>query len=141
MSLKMLAAVLLSCSTMTATMAGDLTVSVSGAKSDTGFIVGALFDSEKSFLNRPAALASFRIKATTGEIGFAIKNLPAGKYAVAAFHDVNDNGKLDAGQDGQPTEMYGLSNGAHGAFGPPTFAEAAFEIGNQSKTISIELGY
>jgi uncharacterized protein (DUF2141 family) len=138
---KILGAVILSYPVMSAATAADLTVNVSGAKSNAGFIVGAVFDSEKNFLNRPAALASFRIRASTGEVGFAFKNLPAGKYAVTAFHDTNDNGKLDAGTDGQPIEMYGFSNGARGASGPPAFGEAAFEVGSQAKTVSIELAY
>jgi uncharacterized protein (DUF2141 family) len=141
MTSKILIASLLSCSTFTAAGAADLTVTIRGVKSNTGFITGAVFDSEKNFLKRPEALATFRIKASPGEIGFALKNVPPGKYAVSAFHDVNNNGKLDAAPDGQPSEVYGFSNGARGASGPPTFDEAAFELGNQAASVSIELGY
>jgi uncharacterized protein (DUF2141 family) len=141
MTLRIPVAAILSCSMISAAPAADLAVTINGAKSSTGFIVGAVFDSEKTFLNRPTALASFRIKASPGEIGFSLKNLPAGRYAVTAFHDANDNGKLDTDADGQPTEVYGFSNGARGASGPPTFGEAAFELGDQAKTISIELRY
>jgi len=59
---------------------------------------------------------------------------------VSAFHDQNDNGKLDTDPTGQPTEVYGFSNDARGTAGPPQFADAAFELGDQAKTISIKLG-
>lgn len=140
MTPKTLFAVLLYCSTLTAAGATDLTVTVNGAKSNNGYIVATIFNSESSFLKRPEALASFRIKASQGNLGFSVKNLPPGKYAVSAFHDQNDNGKLDTDPTGQPTEVYGFSNDARGTAGPPQFADAAFELGDQAKTISIKLG-
>jgi len=138
---KMLAAVLLYCSTLTAAGATDLTVTVNGVKNNNGYVVAAIFNSQKSFLKRPEALASFRIKASQADVGFAVKNLPSGKYAVSAFHDENDNGKLDADPSGNPIEGYGFSNDARGSFGPPEWPQAAFELGEQNKTISIKLGF
>jgi len=140
MTLKNLVAILLYCSTLTAAGAGDLTVTVNGAKNNNGYIVATIFNSESSFLKRPEAMASFRIKASQVNVGFSVKNLPPGKYAVSAFHDENDNGRLDADATGAPTEVYGFSNDARGTFGPPEFSNAAFELGDQAKTISIELG-
>ena len=138
---KMIVAVLLWCSTLTAAGATDLTVTVNGAKNNSGYVVAAIFNGEKSFLKRPEAFASFRIKASHVDVGFAVKNLPSGKYAVSAFHDENDNGKLDTDPSGNPIEVYGFSNDARGAFGPPEWAQAAFELGDQNKTISIKLGF
>jgi uncharacterized protein (DUF2141 family) len=141
MTPKTLVAVLLYCSTLTAAGATDLTVTVNGAKSNNGYIVAAIFNSESSFLKRPEALASFRIKASQGNVAFTVRNLPPGKYAVGAFHDANDNGKLDTDPTGQPTEVYGFSNDARGTAGPPQFADAAVELGDQTKTVSIKLGF
>jgi uncharacterized protein (DUF2141 family) len=138
---KNLVAVLLYCSMLTAAGATDLTVTVNGAKSNNGYIVATIFNSESSFLKRPEALASFRIKASQGNVGFSVKNLSPGKYAVGAFHDQNDNGKLDTDPTGQPTEVYGFSNDARGTAGPPQFADAAVELGDQTKTVSIKLGF
>jgi uncharacterized protein (DUF2141 family) len=141
MTPKLFAAVLLSCTTLSAAGAADLTVTINGVKSDSGYVISAIFDSERSFLKRPEALASFRIKASKAGVTYSLKNLPPGKYAVSAYHDVNDNGKLDADPSGQPTEAYGFSNDARGGSGPPDFANAAIELGGQAKTISIELGF
>jgi uncharacterized protein (DUF2141 family) len=141
MTPKIIVAVLLYCSALAAAGATDLTVTVNGVKNSSGFIIATIFNSEKSFLKRPEAFASLRIKASQGDVGFSVKNLAPGKYAVSAFHDQNDNGKLDIDAFGSPTEVYGFSNDARGTSGPPEFANAAFELGGQTKTIAIELGY
>jgi uncharacterized protein (DUF2141 family) len=138
---KILAAASLYGSTLVAADAADLTVTVDGVKDGGGYVIAAIYDGERSFLKRPEALASFRIRASQRDVGFSLKNLPPGKYAVGAFHDRNDNGKLDADPSGSPTEVYGFSNDARGAGGPPAFGDAAFELGDQAKAISIRLGY
>ncbi len=66
--------------------------------------------------------------ATTPSMSFDV-DLPAGTYAVAVYHDVNDNGKMDRVPFvGLPLEPYGFSNDARGAFGAPSFADASFEV-------------
>jgi uncharacterized protein (DUF2141 family) len=102
-------------STLTAAGATDLTVTVSGVQNDRGYIISTVFNSETSFLKPPEAFASLRIKASQADVGYSLRNLPPGKYAVSAFHDVNGNGKLDTDPSGQPTEVYGFSNDARGS--------------------------
>ena len=51
-----------------------------------------------------------------------------------------NDGKLDADPSGQPTEVYGFSTDGHTS-GPAGFADAAFEVGDQTKAVSIQLGY
>ena len=140
MNPKILVAVLLNGLTLTAAGAADLVVTVKGVPDDRGYVVCGIFNSEKSFLNGSEAFASFRIKASKGDVGYSLRNVPPGKYAVGAFHDANNNGMLDADPSGQPTEVYGFSTGGHTS-GPAAFADAAFEVGDQTKTISVELGY
>jgi uncharacterized protein (DUF2141 family) len=128
--------------TLTAAGATDLTVTIKGVQNDRGYIISTVYNSESSFLKRPEAFASMRIKALGGEVSFSLRNLPPGKYAVGAFHDANDNGKLDVEPSGQPTEVYGFSssNNTRVTSGPPGFADAAFELTDQIKLISIDLG-
>jgi len=140
MNSKILVAVILYASSLSAAGAADLVVTVKGVPDDRGYILSAIFNSEKSFLKRPEAFASFRIKASKGDIGYSVRNLPPGKYAVAAFHDANDDGKLDTDPSGQPTEVYGFSTEGHTS-GPARFEDAAFEVGDRTKAVSVELGY
>jgi uncharacterized protein (DUF2141 family) len=121
--------------------AADLTTTVKDVRNTTGAVLIAVYD-EGSFGKPELAKAKQKANATPGEIKFVIQGLPAGKYAVAAFHDENGNGKLDRNSLGVPTEGYGFSNDAQGSGGPPKFAQAAFDFdGKTSKTISFSLNY
>src|ERR1700751_1493351 len=75
-----------------AASAGDLTVTVDHVRSDRGAILAALYDSEASFMKQPLGRATFKVKAATGEVQYVFHDLPAGKYALTAFHDENANG-------------------------------------------------
>lgn len=78
-------------------------------------------------------------EAASDRLTVLIPDLPSGKYAVAAYVDNNRNGKQDKNFLGVPKEMYGFSNNVRGTFGPPDFAAAAFEIGENAVTKSIHL--
>ena len=62
-----------------------------------------------------------------------------GTYAVAVFHDVNDNGKLDTGFLGIPTEPTGASNDARGSMGPPKFKDAQFGYSGGTLVLRVKL--
>ncbi len=78
-------------------------------------------------------------EATSDQLIVRIPDLHSGKYAVAAYVDSNRNGKQDKNFLGVPKEIYGISNDARGMFGPPDFAEAAFDIGDNTVLKSIHL--
>jgi len=62
-----------------------------------------------------------------------------GSYAVAVFHDENDNGKLDTGFLGIPTEPTGASNDARGSMGPPKFKDAQFPYDGGTLVLKVKL--
>lgn len=78
-------------------------------------------------------------EATGERVTVIITDLPPGKYAVAAYVDSNKNGKQDKNSLGMPTEIFGFSNNARGTFGPPDFAKAAFDLGEEPLALSIHL--
>ena len=122
--------------------AADLTITVKGVRSADGAIFLAVYDSDKSFMKVPQAKTTRRIDAGKGDLKVVIHDLPAGKYAIAGYHDENGNGKLDTNALGIPEEGYGFSNDARGMLGPPAFAEAAFEFdGKTDKTIAFSIQY
>jgi uncharacterized protein (DUF2141 family) len=55
-------------------------------------------------------------------------NLPPGRYALAVYHDMNDNWKLDKNFVGYPKEPFGFSNNYRPVFSGPNFEDCAFEI-------------
>ena len=57
-----------------------------------------------------------------------ITDLQEGKYSIQYYHDENNNGKLDTGNYGKPTEGYGFSNDARGFMAAPKFDKTLFEF-------------
>ena len=56
-------------------------------------------------------------------------DVPAGTYAIAVYHDLNEDGKMNTVPFVRlPLEPYGFSNDARGQFGAPSFRDAAFEV-------------
>jgi len=116
-----------------------LTVEVHGLESDRGSVAVALFDSAASFDQRAAAVALETLVPMNGLATWSIADLPVGVYAVAVYHDLNDNGELDRSTLGPPSEPYGFSNDARGTFGPPKFNSAAIELRPGEQTIRIRV--
>ena len=69
---------------------------------------------------------------------YVFKNIPAGKYAIAAFQDSNVDGKLNENMFGVPKEPYGFSNNKYGKFGPPNFEDVSFDV-KEDTSISLTI--
>ncbi len=54
------------------------------------------------------------------------KDVPAGVYGISAFHDENNDGKLDTNLVGYPTEEYCASNNARNLLSAPSWSAAKF---------------
>lgn len=68
-----------------------------------------------------------------------VQGLTPGRYAIAAYQDLDNDGQLGKGSFGLPREPFGFSNDARGRFGPPTFEAAAFTVGASGTTQRITL--
>jgi uncharacterized protein (DUF2141 family) len=111
-------------------MAADLTVTVEGARSPEGSVLFALYDSADSFPSADRRLQAQMASASqAGGATAVFRGLPAGRYALAVFHDANGNGRLDRNLVGMPTEPFGFSNNAMGVASAPSFDKAAVEVG------------
>lgn len=78
---------------------------------------------------------------TGASMDWVAKDLPTGIWAVAVLHDEDGNGEMATGWMGAPSEGWGVSNDARGHFGPPSFEDAAIELGAGGLSIVIHLGY
>lgn len=65
--------------------------------------------------------------------------VPAGRYSVASFQDVNNDGRLNFGMMGAPSEPWGYSRGARGVMGPPRFQDTAVDIAASGGVITVAL--
>ena len=68
-------------------------------------------------------------------------DLAPGIYAVGAYHDENNNNRLDTDFIGYPTEGYALSNGIRAVISRPRFIDAAFAVGDEDAHVTLRIKY
>ena len=110
----------------------QLDVKIDNVKSQQGIIKVCVFDNEEDFFGKAIKCIEVTPIGNT-EISARFEDLPAGTYAVIAYHDVNHNGKLDRNHFGIPSEPYGFSNNPSTLFGPPSFNRANLKLGSNQK--------
>src|SRR5579883_2112878 len=74
-----------------------LTVNITGLRNDKGKIYLSLYNSEKGYPKEPSA--AYRLTYADihgGKSIVQLTDIAPGTYAIACFHDENDNRKLDA---------------------------------------------
>ena len=77
-----------------------------------------------------------------GSVTLTFKGVKPGRYAIALLHDENGNGKADRAAMMIPKEGFGFSRDAKVRFGPPKFAEAAFDVApGASEKLTIRMRY
>ena len=105
----------------------------------TGMVMVALYDSASAFDGGSARpVAATAVSASGSRVVATFENLPAGDYAMKAFHDVNGDGEMNTNPFGMPVEPYAFSNNAVGNMGPARWDRAHFAVsGETAQTISI----
>jgi uncharacterized protein (DUF2141 family) len=105
----------------------------------TGMVMVALYDSASAFDGGSARpVAATAVSASGSRVVATFENLPAGDYAMKAFHDVNGDGEMNTNPFGMPVEPYAFSNNAVGNMGPARWSAAHFAVsGETTQTISI----
>jgi uncharacterized protein (DUF2141 family) len=116
--------------------AATVEVHVTAVAGGKGKINVAVCDRER-FLKQCAYTAS--APARDGENVIAVPGVPKGSWAVLVYQDENANGELDRNFIGIPKENYGFSRNAAGKFGPPSFDEAAIEVGDEVVVATVRL--
>ncbi|HBE88713.1 MAG TPA: hypothetical protein DDW67_06190 [Elusimicrobia bacterium] len=108
---------------------GDIAVRVSNVKKVKGWVMGALFPAKKGFptgLGHASMLTYAPVEA--GGTGLKFPGVPYGEYAIAVFHDANQDGKFNRFLGVIPAEQYGASNNVLRTFGPPEYRKARFTL-------------
>jgi uncharacterized protein (DUF2141 family) len=133
-------AILLSLVGATAGQAADLTVAVTGVQDGGHSIRIVLYGDADSFRHEERARQVLSLPAVVGTVTGTFHDLPAGRYAVLAYHDANDNRRLDLVLGMFPSEGWGLSNDPS-VIGPPRFADSAFDLAEPGAAITVPLHY
>ena len=117
---------------------GQLRVTVTNV-GEGGILTVELYNDPDNFLNKKGRERRIRVPAMPGEqkVCFDIEN--QGSYAVAAYHDIDGNRKLNKKWNMMPKEPFGLSNNPRLKLGFPKFKNSAFEIEQLGADITVNL--
>lgn len=115
-------------------------VKVNGIKEASGNIrVQSYRGTREEWLKKGAWLKRIEVPAQRGSMMFCLPVAKSGTYAIAVRHDVNGNGKTDLSSDGG-----GMSNDPSiniFNLGKPSYKKTAFQVGDEVKSISIQMRY
>lgn len=105
-------------------------------KSDKGNVFITLYNKKEDFLKVPFKTKIAKIINQKATVIF--KGISPKEYTISAFHDENNNKKMDTKLFGIPKEPVGISNNAKGFFGPPKYEDAKFTV-NKNTTLKIKM--
>lgn len=119
-----------------------VTVEVHDLRSTDGNLTITIYgDRPEDFLGPGRKLARKRV-AISGPTTSACLSVPRpGDYAIAIYHDEDDNHDFDRTFVGLPDEGYGFSNDAETIIGPPSYEDARFEVPAGGWTLTIRMRY
>ena len=129
----------LGCATTGAAQSGSLTFQVTNVRNSRGHVhidicpEGRFLKDDCPYSGEAPAHGGTTIVTVTG--------VPPGRYAAQAFHDENDNHKVDRVLFGVPREGVGFSNDARIGLGPPKFADAAFINDGTGQSLTLRIRY
>lgn len=117
--------------------AGSVVVRVENVRSSEGHVRVELCTSDTFLTDSCIAVGS--APARPGETIVTLDDVPPGVYAVQAFHDVNDDHKVNRGPLGIPREDIGFSHDAPLGLSGPKFTKAAFSHNSQDQVVTLTL--
>ncbi len=112
----------------------SITVTIDNVTSDKGTVKLSLHTADTFMKGKGLMSAQSKIK--DGKITVTFENVKPGDYAIIAFHDENENSKMDFRENGMPLESYGMSNNSM-AFGPPNYNDAKFTVADKNLDLNI----
>lgn len=120
---------------------GNISVTLDDFSSEHGFALVGLYAVADGFPYEFAKAAMLVYAPIREKRALAVfKDVPYGKYAFVAFHDINGNGRLDTDK-GYPSEGVAASSDAVHDFVPLLFNSAVFEISGANTALSADMKY
>lgn len=121
---------------------GTIRLNVEGVVAGQGKVRIALEKNRKDFeagdFEKPDYLS--RVVVPKGDtVSVTFPAIPYGTYAIKAFQDLDDDGKMKTGFMGAPEEPWGFSNDATGFMGPADFSDSKFELTAPELELTIHL--
>lgn len=119
-----------------------VTITVTDIHNATGKVEIGLWASKDGFpKDGDKTFRKIRLDIVNGTVSTTFEGVPFGTYAIAVYHDENNNGKMDSRWPGIPTEGTGVSNNVKSRFSAPSFNECKFSLHEPEKTVQIKMLY
>ena len=126
----------------------QIAIEVTGFQNSEGNCRIAIFLGSDRFNDPDFAIAKEVVAITEGQAAWAstldvprerINEGNSFSLAVSAYHDQNENQKLDKNALGIPLERYGFSNNPQRGFGPPKYRQASIVVPVPSESSSTDI--
>ena len=120
-------------------VSGDLVVNIGNIKKEKGIIWVGLYDKKENlFVKEKSILRSIKVDQL-GQAQITIGNVAFGTYAMAIFHDENNNGELDKNMFGIPKEPYAFANWPKSKWRAPFYEELSFDFLETNQVVNTDL--
>ena len=118
---------------------GVLKLNINNIEHNYGMLWIGIYPTEASFLDKNSAIL-YSVKDPKKNVEAVIINdLDYGDYAVAIFHDLNNNGTLDLNWLGIPSEPYAFSKPLNSKWKIPNFWDVRINLYQSQKTVNATL--
>jgi len=119
--------------------AGSMELAINDIEHNYGTLWIGLYASEEAFLDKDQAHLEAIKVSDFKDKRIYLNDLDYGDYAVALFHDLNNNGELDVNWLGVPEEPFAFSRPVPSKWRLPKFSEVKVGLYQSHKTVSTNL--
>lgn len=118
---------------------GQLELLVQNVKDNHGKIWIGIYPSQEAFLDKSQARLIEVEVAQEKTHKIVVDGLTYGEYAVALFHDLNENDEMDFNWMGVPSEPFAFSRPAPSKWRLPEFDEVKIELSSTHRQVRTDL--
>ena len=112
---------------------GTIVVAISGIEKNQGTVRIGLYNRKSTFAVYDKVFKGGELNADKNGVTYTFTAIPSGTYALAVWHDEDNDGKIDKNFFGAPAEKYGFSKNCYGILSPPDFDKVSFKIEEEEK--------
>lgn len=107
---------------------GVIKLEVTNIECPKGILRVSLYNKSDEFLKEGAEYRKLKLDVNSNGLCCTIDKLPAGEYAIAMYHDKNEDGECNRSWLGIPTEGYGFSRNFKPVLAPPSFKKVKIKV-------------
>ncbi len=123
----------------TVLLGATLTIEVSNVTSHEAKVYVGLYMKNQNFPDLDDSSVKKIVEVKSDRVEVIFDELAEGSYAVAVFHDINNNGVLDKNFIGFPKEPFAFSNNFKPTFSKPKFEDCSFVLEKEGTKIFVAL--